>query len=142
MSLIFCGLIALGALPWIHEYPVLVFMAAQQESLSKFEHISAALSEAAKLLREKVRFSKPSHQFGEDWDKRLEKWTMPSHKLIILSLAMIQYPVHIYAVFTLRWANEDLLKGDSENYWGFGQVVALVLLASSVLEGSRAIHGM
>lgn len=141
LSLILCGLVALGTLTWIREYPVLVFMTAQQESPTMFKNMSAALSEAARQLRDKVQTSEPPRRFG-DWGKRLDKLTMPSHKLTILSLAMIQYPVHIYAIFTLRWANEGLLQGDSENYWGFGQVVALVLLASSVLEGLRAIHGM
>jgi hypothetical protein len=62
-------------------------------------------------------------------------------KLIVLVLAMLQYPLHIYMIFTLRASNEHRLNGDSENYWGFGQVVALVLLASSVLQGLRAILG-
>jgi hypothetical protein len=141
LSLIFCGLVALGTLPQIHEYPVLEFITAQQESQSIRGHMSAALSEAATLLREKGLLPKTPRVF-RNRHKSLKVWTMPSPKLIILSLAMIQYPVHIYAVFTLRRTNESLLKGDSENYWGFGQIVALVLLASSVLEGLRAILGM
>jgi hypothetical protein len=45
------------------------------------------------------------------------------YKTSVLIIAMMQYPVHVYTVFALRIANEDRLDGDSENYWGFGQVV-------------------
>ncbi|EEA25802.1 hypothetical protein PMAA_068960 [Talaromyces marneffei ATCC 18224] len=141
LSLIFCGLVALGTMPLIHEYPVLEFLTAQQqENQSMLGHISAAVSEAARLLRLNRLFPKIP-RLSRRRDKWLEVWSMPNPKLITLSLAMVQYPLHIYAVFTLRQTNENLLNGDSENYWGFGQVVALVLLASSVLQGFRAILG-
>jgi hypothetical protein len=64
------------------------------------------------------------------------------YKTSVLIIAMMQYPVHVYTVFALRIANEDRLDGDSENYWGFGQVVALALLASSVLQCIRTVIGM
>lgn len=62
-------------------------------------------------------------------------------KVTVLMLAMLQYPLHIYMIFALRAANEYRLNGDSENYWGFGQIVALVLLTSSILQGFRALLG-
>ncbi|KAI1111679.1 hypothetical protein F5Y14DRAFT_303873 [Nemania sp. NC0429] len=57
----------------------------------------------------------------------------------ILAIGLIQYPVHVYTLFALRNSNESYLSGDSENQWGFGQVVALVLVVSVVLECFRAI---
>lgn len=57
----------------------------------------------------------------------------------ILTVGLIQYPVHVYTLFALRNSNESYLSGDSENQWGFGQVVALVLVASVLLECFRAI---
>lgn len=63
------------------------------------------------------------------------------NKFSVLLLALIQYPLHTYMVIALREGNDKLLGGDSENYWGFGQVVALILLASSILQGARLIVG-
>lgn len=64
------------------------------------------------------------------------------YKTSVLIIAMMQYPVHVYTVFALRIANEERLDGDSENDWGFGQVVALALLISSVLQCIRTVIGM
>jgi hypothetical protein len=64
------------------------------------------------------------------------------YKALLLLLATFQYAIHIYMIFAMRAANEHHLKGDSENSWGFGQVVAMVLLGSSVVQGIRAIIGM
>ncbi len=46
LSLVFCGLVALGSLSWIREYTVLVFKTAQQESLSNFDTCPQPFSEA------------------------------------------------------------------------------------------------
>lgn len=59
--------------------------------------------------------------------------------LLVLSLAMVQYPVHGYMLFALRHSNEAYLSGDSENSWGFGQVVALVLVAATIMDCVRSI---
>jgi hypothetical protein len=64
------------------------------------------------------------------------------YKALLLLLATFQYAIHIYMIFAMRAANEHHLKGHSENSWGFGQVVAMVLLGSSVLQGVRATIGM
>jgi hypothetical protein len=42
--------------------------------------------------------------------------------------ALLQYPLHLYMVIAIRQSNKRSLGGDGENTWGFGQVVALVLL--------------
>lgn len=80
-------------------------------------------------------------------NKRIIKLLTPmlapyDYKALLLLLATFQYVIHIYMIFAMRAANEHHLKGDSENSWGFGQVVAMVLLGSSVLQGVRAIIGM
>jgi heme/copper-type cytochrome/quinol oxidase subunit 4 len=57
------------------------------------------------------------------------------HIKIVIILALLQYPLHLYFMITVRTANTDLLEGeDQENDWGFGQTVALVLLGLTVLE--------
>ncbi|KAK7224123.1 hypothetical protein V2G26_012126 [Clonostachys chloroleuca] len=55
----------------------------------------------------------------------------------IVLLAMLQYPVHLYMVIALRISNEGNLSGDSENTWGFGQIVALVTAFSTLMECVR-----
>lgn len=59
----------------------------------------------------------------------------------IVILAMAQYPLHLYMVIALRTANEGRLNGDSENAWGFGQIVALVTAVSTILECIKGISG-
>ncbi|KAK6815658.1 hypothetical protein PG987_016662 [Apiospora arundinis] len=56
----------------------------------------------------------------------------------VLIIALVQYPVHGYMVYALRSSNEEFLTGSSENEWGFGQIVALVLVAAILLECVKA----
>ncbi|KAJ4152229.1 hypothetical protein NW765_017738 [Fusarium oxysporum] len=58
-------------------------------------------------------------------------------KFWILILALGQYPLHTYMVFALRASNQGYLIGDSENEWGFGQVMAMVLVGPFFLECIR-----
>lgn len=59
----------------------------------------------------------------------------------IVHLALAQYPIHLYMVVAMRSSNEGLVGGDSENAWGFGQVVALVLASATVFECFRGVIG-
>lgn len=59
----------------------------------------------------------------------------------IIHLALAQYPIHLYMVVAMRSSNEGLVGGDSENDWGFGQVVALVLASATVFECFRGVIG-
>jgi hypothetical protein len=62
-------------------------------------------------------------------------------QIIVLLTALVQLPLHAYTLFALRASNEKYLSGESENTWGFGQVVALVLLGAVILEGIRCVAG-
>lgn len=57
----------------------------------------------------------------------------------VLILSFVQYPLHLYSVVALRVSNGRLLEGDSEDTWGFGQVVALVLLGAVL---ARCVYGV
>ncbi|RSL39799.1 hypothetical protein CEP53_013795 [Fusarium sp. AF-6] len=57
----------------------------------------------------------------------------------LIPLAMGQYPLHLYMAIAIRKGNEKLLEGDSENDWGFGQIVALVLCAATCIECIRGL---
>ncbi|KAK3348732.1 hypothetical protein B0T25DRAFT_546399 [Lasiosphaeria hispida] len=54
--------------------------------------------------------------------------------------ALLQYPLHLYSTVALRTSNEGLLEGDSENNWGFGQVMALVLVVDTFIKCGLALH--
>jgi hypothetical protein len=66
---------------------------------------------------------------------------LEDYSWLIISLAMYQYPIHLYMAIALRVANERLLSGDSENAWGFGQIVALILCAATLLECVKGVLG-
>ncbi|KAH3973040.1 hypothetical protein HBH52_147430 [Parastagonospora nodorum] len=60
----------------------------------------------------------------------------------ILSLALLQCPLHIYSIFALRASNERYLDGGvSGSDWGFGQIVAIVLLGANFLSIADGITG-
>jgi hypothetical protein len=59
----------------------------------------------------------------------------------VLSLAFVQYPLHCYMIYALRASNEQFLTGGSENEWGFGQIVALILVVSTILDMMKAVAG-
>ncbi|KAI1743038.1 hypothetical protein F4680DRAFT_410861 [Xylaria scruposa] len=61
---------------------------------------------------------------------------MTSH---IVIFALILYLIYVYMLVTIRQSNEAYLSGNSENEWEFGQVVALVLVTSVLLESFRTI---
>ena len=57
----------------------------------------------------------------------------PYH-FMVLNIAMLQYPLHVYTLFTIRANNEgSLTNGSEEKQWGFAQIGAMVLLATNVL---------
>jgi hypothetical protein len=60
----------------------------------------------------------------------------------VLNVAALQFPLHVYSIFTLRSSNEPLLSsGGTERQWGFGQIVAMVLLANNVIILLNGIQG-
>jgi hypothetical protein len=146
-SMAACGMVAINTSPQLQRFLALEHLIpnldTQMTSLSIFELMSGAISDAIDFI---YAGKLSSRELFRSIVQRFRKFIAVSlhegsPKFTILMLAMLQYPLHIYMIFALRAANDHLLKGDSENYWGFGQVVALVLLASSVLQGFRAILG-
>jgi hypothetical protein len=60
---------------------------------------------------------------------------------IVLTYASIQLPLHLYIVIALRATNQSLLEGDSENAWGFGQVISMVMVAATLSECWKGYRG-
>lgn len=144
-SMAACGIVALNTNPKLQRYLAIEYLVSDEKgsSLTIFDFISCTLSDIANLLYAEKLNLKVLFQSIAQRSRRY--FALVPHderpKLIVLVLAMLQYPLHIYMIFALRAGNEHRLNGDPENYWGFGQIVALVLLASSVLQGLRAILG-
>lgn len=67
-------------------------------------------------------------------------FTSPFHKWrtpISLAIPILDYILHLYMLVMLRASNVNLLKGESENSWGYGQVIAITLCSSTALECLR-----
>jgi hypothetical protein len=65
-------------------------------------------------------------------------WTL---RFVVVFVALLQYPLHFYMVIALQVSNEEYLQGESEDLWGFGQVVALVLVIPVLKECVKAYMG-
>ncbi len=61
--------------------------------------------------------------------------------IALIAMTMLQYLLHLYMVIALWVLNQGLLEGELENTWGFGQVAALVMVGSTVIECMRGIRG-
>jgi hypothetical protein len=72
----------------------------------------------------------------------LSRWMLINLDPVLLSVAMVQYPLHLYNVFALRAGNQHLLSGESENTWSFGQIVALIMVGQTLVEFCRGVQGM
>jgi hypothetical protein len=60
----------------------------------------------------------------------------------VLGFALLQFPVHVYMLVTLRTANQELVEGEKqENEWGFGQTVAIVLLLDTAISCVAGLKG-
>jgi hypothetical protein len=63
-------------------------------------------------------------------------------EISVLCIATIQLPLHLYSLVALRASNEKLLKsGATEQEWGFGQIVAVVLLGTNILGLLNGVQG-
>lgn len=116
---------------WIRWYWILLGHSSRHSSPNLFQRIWRRLEVIFRLL--------------ELFDKCLasaESHLLPyGARTLVLALALIQYPVHGYMVYALRSSNEKHLSGGSEDDWGFGQIVALVLVVSMLLECIKALAG-
>jgi hypothetical protein len=62
--------------------------------------------------------------------------------LAVLPVAAVQGPLHAYLSFTLRRNNETfLISGITEQQWGFGQIIAMILLGTNIIVLVNGIQG-
>ena len=56
----------------------------------------------------------------------------------VLTIAMLQLPLHLYFIVCIRITNEPLLlNGSEENRWGFGQIYVLITSAAPIVQCLR-----
>ena len=73
-------------------------------------------------------------------DCRAPSRRLYSQKTIIVTGAL-QFVLHVYTLVALRVSNQPLLDSSLEDQWGFAQVLALVMLGSTLLECTRSLEG-
>ncbi|KAK2746305.1 hypothetical protein FQN55_005733 [Onygenales sp. PD_40] len=117
-------------------YVALICAIIDPSALSRLQDKVAQKTRLAETLR---RISRGGMNFS--YSEGAPENTVTENSRIILSLAMLQFPVHLYFIVALRVANTDLLEGGSEeNDWTFGQVVAIVMLGGTLLECYKGIR--
>lgn len=73
---------------------------------------------------------------------RAESLRAESQKSVLV-VGLIQFILHVYMVIALRVSNQSLLNDASlEEEWGFGQVLALVMFGSTLIECAKSWEGM
>ena len=64
------------------------------------------------------------------------------HQKEIIVIGALQFILHLYTLVALRASNEKLLDNAAlENEWGFGQVIAIIMLAATLLECAKDFEG-
>lgn len=60
----------------------------------------------------------------------------------IIILGTLQYTLHVYILVALRVSNQPLLDNLAlEEQWGFGQVIAIIMLVATLLECAKGLEG-
>ncbi|KAM0801554.1 hypothetical protein BDR22DRAFT_178482 [Usnea florida] len=57
-----------------------------------------------------------------------------------VSCGTLQFVLHVYILVALRVSNQPLLDSSLEDQWGFAQILALVMLGSTLLECARSLE--
>lgn len=71
---------------------------------------------------------------------------VPSQRLYwqktIITTGALQFLLHVYILVALRISNQSLLDNVTlEDQWGFGQVIAIIMLAATLLECAKGVEG-
>lgn len=61
-------------------------------------------------------------------------------QMYIIFFGALQFVLHVYTLVALRVSNQPLLDNSLEDQWGFAQILALVMLGSTLLECARSLE--
>ena len=60
----------------------------------------------------------------------------------VIVVGTLQFILHVYILVALRVSNQSLLDNVAlEDQWGFGQVIAIVMLVATLLECAKGLEG-
>lgn len=60
----------------------------------------------------------------------------------IILVGTLQFVLHVYTLVALRISNQPLLDNVAlEDQWGFGQVIAVIMLFATLLECAKSVEG-
>ena len=61
----------------------------------------------------------------------------------VITMGSLQFVLHVYTAISLRISNQSLLDNPSpEEKWGFGQILELVLLATTIIQCGACLEGI
>ena len=61
----------------------------------------------------------------------------------VIVMGSLQFVLHVYTAISLRISNQSLLDNPSvEEKWGFGQILAVVMLGATVVQCGACLEGM
>ena len=73
---------------------------------------------------------------------RVESLRLYYQKTVIF-IGALQFILHVYILVALRISNQSLLDNVAlEDQWGFGQVIAIVMLVATLLECAKGLEGV
>ena len=61
----------------------------------------------------------------------------------VIAMGTLQFVLHVYTTISLRISNQSLLDNPSvEEKWGFGQILAVVMLGATVVQCGACLEGI
>ena len=64
-------------------------------------------------------------------------------QIVVLIMGSLQFVLHVYMAISLRVSNQSLLDNPSvEEKWGFGQILAVVMLGATVIQCGACLEGI
>ena len=61
----------------------------------------------------------------------------------VIIMGSLQFVLHVYTAISLRVSNQSLLDNPSvEERWGFGQILAVIMLGATIIQCGACLEGM
>ena len=88
--------------------------------------INSSFPRYSEMRRMLLRYDTPPSSSETEFPVAVEEFLKFQKEFTLVCVPLAQFLLHLYMVWAIRSANRMYLQGESEDTWGFGQVVALV----------------
>ena len=88
--------------------------------------INSSFPRYSKMRQMLLGYDTPQSSSETELPAALEEYVKFQKEFTLVCIPLAQFLLHLYMVWAIRSANRMHLQGESEDTWGFGQVVALV----------------